>query len=79
VNVGWGTDISIRELAELVSSIVGFTGGIIMDASKPDGTPRKLLETSRLSALGWQPQIRLRDGIAATYRWYLEHAASIRQ
>ncbi len=79
LNVGWGTDISILELAELVSSIVGFTGGIVMDASKPDGTPRKLLETSRLSALGWQPQIRLRDGIAATYRWYLEQAASIRQ
>lgn len=78
LNVGWGTDISIRELAELVSSIVGYTGDIVLDASKPDGTPRKLLETSRLSALGWQPQIRLREGIATTYRWYLEHAASIR-
>ena len=79
VNVGWGRDISITELAELVREVVGFKGKIIYDTSKPDGTPRKLLDTARLSALGWQPSITLRDGIAATYTWYLDNAATIEQ
>jgi len=70
VNVGWGRDISIRELAELVSNTVGFQGKIELDSSKPDGTPRKLLDTSRLSALGWQPSIKLDVGVADTYDWY---------
>jgi len=70
VNVGWGQDISIGELAELVRKVVGFEGEIEFNASKPDGTPRKLLDTSRLSALGWQPRISLADGIAVTYDWY---------
>jgi len=70
VNVGWGQDISIGELAELVRKVVGFEGEIEFNASKPDGTPRKLLDTSRLSALGWQPKISLADGIAVTYDWY---------
>ncbi len=63
INVGWGRDITIRELAELVREEVGFDGQIIWDTSKPDGTPRKLLDTGRLSALGWTPKITLRDGL----------------
>lgn len=73
VNVGWGEDVSIAELANLIGDIVGFTGRLRFDASKPDGTPRKLLDTTRLRALGWAPKIPLRDGIAATYRWLLDH------
>lgn len=78
VNVGWGEDVSIRELAELIRSVVGFAGELRFDASKPDGTPRKLLDTSRLKALGWQPRIALKDGIAATYRWFLEQDHRLR-
>ena len=70
VNVGTGEDISIRELAELVAEVVGFDGPIEWDTSKPDGTPRKLLDVSRLKGLGWGPTIGLRDGIAATYEWF---------
>jgi GDP-L-fucose synthase len=73
VNVGWGRDISIAELAELIRKIVAYDGEVQFDTSKPDGTPRKLLDTSRINALGWSPAIRLRDGISATYRWYLGH------
>jgi GDP-L-fucose synthase len=75
VNVGTGEDISIRELAELIREIVGFTGQIHFDAAKPDGTPRKLLDVSRLRSLGWRARISLREGIAATYRWYREQGA----
>lgn len=74
VNVGWGKDISIRELAELISSIAGYGGRIQYDRSRPDGTPRKLLETSRLSALGWSPSISLEDGIRQTYDWFRSRA-----
>ncbi|MGV8840424.1 MAG: GDP-L-fucose synthase [Bauldia sp.] len=70
VNVGTGTDVTIRELAEMVAGIVGFTGRIELDRSKPDGTPRKLMSAARLSALGWHPTIGLRDGIAATFEWF---------
>ena len=70
INVGLGEDISIRELAELIQEIVGFNGGIHWDISKPDGTPRKLLDTSRLRALGWTPSTSLAEGITETYRWY---------
>jgi GDP-L-fucose synthase len=70
VNVGWGRDISIAELAETVRDVVGFEGEIVYDTSKPDGTPRKLLDTSRLTALGWTPSISLADGIRGTYDWY---------
>ncbi|CAN5651890.1 GDP-L-fucose synthase [soil metagenome] len=70
INVGWGKDVSIRELAELVAAIVGFDGAIQWDTTRPDGTPRKLLDTSRLTALGWTPRIRLEDGIRATYEWF---------
>jgi GDP-L-fucose synthase len=72
VNVGWGRDISIAELAETVRDIVGFEGEIVYDTDKPDGTPRKLLDTARLNALGWNPSIALSDGIRVTYDWYRE-------
>lgn len=70
VNVGWGRDISIRELAELISSIAGYEGRIEYDRSRPDGTPRKLLDTSRMAVLGWGPSIPLEDGIRQTYDWF---------
>ncbi|WP_374619230.1 GDP-L-fucose synthase family protein [Devosia sp.] len=74
-NVGTGQDISIRELAEVIMEIVGFSGRIVYDASKPDGTPRKLLDVSRLRTLGWSASTGLRDGIALTYRDFLAHHA----
>src|SRR6059058_5549066 len=70
VNVGYGEDISIRELAELICEVLGFDGELAWDSSKPDGTPRKLLDLSKLRALGWKPAISLRDGIARTYQWF---------
>ncbi len=70
VNVGCGSDVTIRELAEMVAAAVEYPGRIAFDATKPDGTPRKLLDTSRATALGWQPRVSLQDGIAATYAWY---------
>jgi GDP-L-fucose synthase len=70
INVGVGEDIGIRELARLVSRIVGYEGRLVFDTSKPDGTPRKLLDTSRLRAFAWRPSITLEDGIRDTYRWY---------
>ena len=73
INIGVGKDISIKELAGLIKDIVGFEGDINFDTSKPDGTPRKLLDVSRLESLGWKSRISLRDGIEQTYRWYLEN------
>ena len=73
VNVGTGEDISIRDLAMLVREVVGFEGALVQDTSKPDGTPRKLLDVSRLTSLGWRARISLRDGITQTYRWFLEN------
>ena len=70
INVGCGEDISIRELAELICDVVGFHGELAWDATKPDGTPRKLLDTSKIRAIGWKPEIPLRDGIARTYDWF---------
>jgi GDP-L-fucose synthase len=78
INIGWGEDVSIRELAELIRDIVGFAGELRFDSSKPDGTPRKLLDVSRLDALEWKPRVSLRDGIAATYEWFVQHQASYR-
>jgi len=75
LNVGTGKDQTIRELAEMVRDIVGFSGAIIWDASRPDGTPKKQLDVSRLTRLGWRPAISLREGIASTYRAYLESVA----
>jgi GDP-L-fucose synthase len=78
VNIGWGKDVTIRELAEIVMAAVGFEGTLEFDSSKPDGTPRKLLDTERLTGLGWQPKVSLKDGITETYRWFVEHAADAR-
>ena len=75
INVGTGTDLSIRELAQLVADVVGFSGSIATDPSKPDGTPRKQLDVSRLHALGWRHRIELREGIAATYDWFRTRSA----
>jgi GDP-L-fucose synthase len=71
INVGWGKDISIKNLAILVAEVVGYEGSIEWDTSKPDGTPRKLLDVSKIRSLGWQPQIELLEGIKSTYEWYL--------
>lgn len=73
INVGVGEDLTIRELAQLVAKTVGFRGAILTDPSKPDGTPRKLLDVSKLAASGWKPRINLADGVASTYRWFLEN------
>ena len=70
INVGCGEDISIRELAELICNVVGFDGELAWDTTKPDGTPRRLLDVTKLRALGWKPAIPLRDGIARTYEWF---------
>ena len=71
INIGCGEDVTIRELAELVCEVVGFDGRLVWDKTKPDGTPRKLLDVTRIRALGWQPTIPLRKGIAQTYEWFL--------
>ena len=76
VNAGSSTDVEIRELAETIADVVGFKGAFRYDRSKPDGTPRKLMDSSMLLDMGWQPRITLRDGIASTYRWFLENVAS---
>jgi GDP-L-fucose synthase len=75
INVGVGTDVTIAELAELVRKVVGFSGRIVLDRTKPDGVPRKLLDVGRISALGWRPKIGLEDGIRATYAWYVANVA----
>jgi GDP-L-fucose synthase len=69
INVGVGRDVTIAELAHVVAGVTGFSGRIVFDTSRPDGTPRKLLDLGRLSALGWQARIGLEEGIAATYQW----------
>jgi GDP-L-fucose synthase len=73
INIGMGRDITIKELAALVKEIVGFDGKIVFETSKPDGTPQKLLDISRMAQLGWQPKISLRQGISETYEWYKEN------
>jgi GDP-L-fucose synthase len=78
INVGVGEDHSIRELAELLADVIGYEGELVQDTSKPDGTPRKVLDVSRLKGLGWEPRIGLREGIAETYAWFLEHSTNLR-
>ena len=73
INVGSGTDITILELTRLVCRIVGYEGDIVRDTTKPDGTPRKLMSAEKLRAMGWAPKIALEEGIAATYRWFLDN------
>ena len=75
LNVGCGEDLTIKELAELVQRVVGHEGGVEWDASKPDGTPRKLMDVGRLTGLGWAPTVALEDGVRRTYEWYLEDRA----
>jgi GDP-L-fucose synthase len=79
INVGTGVDCTIRELAETIARVTGFEGHLGFDASKPDGTPRKLMDVSRLAALGWQARIGLEDGLRDAYRWFLEHQAEVRR
>ena len=74
VNIGTGADVTITELAESIKEVVGFVGELKFDASKPDGTPRKLLDVSKINTLGWRHQINLDDGLAATYGWFYENA-----
>ncbi|MDO8328005.1 MAG: GDP-L-fucose synthase [Cypionkella sp.] len=79
INVGSGTDLPILDLAHMVAEVTGFAGRIETDPAKPDGTARKLMDVSRLAALGWRARINLRDGLADTYRWFLAHQAQLRQ
>jgi GDP-L-fucose synthase len=79
VNVGTGTDVTIAELARTIQSVVGYAGSLRFDPTKPDGTPRKLLDVSKASALGWSAQTTLREGIEATYAWFLDNAAELRR
>jgi GDP-L-fucose synthase len=76
VNIGWGKDISIEELAMLIKKTVGFDGDIVFDTTKPDGTPQKLLDVSRMAKLGWKAKITLKEGIRRVYRWYLGNTAN---
>lgn len=76
VNVGSGKEVSIKELAELVKEVVGFEGELAWDSSKPDGTPRKLMDSSKLKELGWEAKISLKDGLKDTYKWYLDNVVS---
>ncbi|WP_143448480.1 GDP-L-fucose synthase [Kineosporia sp. A_224] len=78
INVGTGVDVTVRELAETVADVVGWEGRLVFDASKPDGTPRKLLDVSRLADLGWHARTGLREGVESTYRWFVEHHAAAR-
>ncbi|MDD2983064.1 MAG: GDP-L-fucose synthase [Crocinitomicaceae bacterium] len=78
-NIGTGEDISIKELAETIQQIVGHKGAIIWDSTKPDGTPRKLLDVSKMSEEGWQSEIALKEGITKTYKWFLEHQSDYRK
>jgi GDP-L-fucose synthase len=74
LNIGTGKDLTIAELAKMISEIVGFSGEIVYDQSKPDGTPRKLLDVSRINELGWKARTELRDGIKKTYEWFVNNA-----
>jgi GDP-L-fucose synthase len=78
VNIGWGEDVTIKELAELIMSVIDYRGRLDFDTTKPDGTPRKLLDVTRLTELGWRPKIRLKRGIEGTYAWFREHSSEAR-
>jgi len=78
INVGTGIDCTIRELAQLIAKVTGFGGELVFDASKPDGTPRKLMDVSRLEALGWKASISLEDGLRDTYEWFLKYQGKYR-
>ena len=74
INVGTGEDVTIKELASIISDVVGFTGGIDWDTSKPNGTPRKVLNVDKMKSLVWEPKISLKEGIKSTYEWYKDYA-----
>lgn len=76
INVGTGIDCTIREMAETVKKVVGFTGELVFDKTKPDGAMRKLMDVSRLKAMGWESSISFEDGLTATYEWYLREVCS---
>jgi GDP-L-fucose synthase len=78
INIGIGQDVSIKELAELIAGVVGYRGELNWDSTKPDGAPRKLLDSARIRSLGWKPSIGLREGLTETYRWYGEHLKAVR-
>jgi GDP-L-fucose synthase len=78
INVGTGVDCSIRELAEAISRVTGYEGALDFDTSKPDGTPRKLLDVSKLTAMGWKASIGLEEGLQGTYQWFREHGSDAR-
>jgi GDP-L-fucose synthase len=78
INVGIGVDCTIRELALTVAKVTGFQGEVVFDVTKPDGTPRKLMDVSRLTAMGWQASIGLEDGLRDTYAWFLAHQGKFR-
>lgn len=78
INVGTGVDCTIRELAETVKAVVGFRGDLVFDRTKPDGTPRKLMDSSKLQSSGWSPELDLHEGLTAAYAWFLDHAADLR-
>ena len=79
LNVGTGTDLTIADLAHTVAAVTGFDGRLTFDASKPDGTPRKLLDVSRLASLGWRAGIGLPEGLRSTYDWFLANATTLRE
>ena len=79
INVGTGTDVTIAELARIIADVTGFKGRISFDSTKPDGTPRKLMDVSRLGRMGWRAKTGLTSGVAETYRWFLEHASGLRE
>lgn len=78
INVGTGVDCTIRELAETVKAVVGFRGDLVFDRTKPDGTPRKLMDSSKLQSSGWSPELDLHEGLTTAYAWFLDHAADLR-
>ena len=78
INVGSGQEVSIRELAETISDVVGYQGELVFDSTKPDGTPRKLLDNSKIESLGWNPEVSLREGLSRAYEWFVEHEDSFR-
>jgi GDP-L-fucose synthase len=79
INVGSGVDCTILKLAETMKRVVGFDGGLLFDVSKPDGVPRKLMDVSRLKALGWKSRITLESGLEQTYKWYGNHQGDVRR
>lgn len=78
INVGTGVDVTIKQLAETIQKVVGFNGEILWDSGKPDGTPRKLMDSAKLRALGWQPAIELEHGLRTTYDWFIQHETSFK-